>query len=135
MVTHEHNLVRHFHHRVITIDQGELISDSLDTDKLPEDYSKYEAEHPDINAAPAVSQPVEVTEQEKKEIIEEITHAEIEIDDDKLSEYYLQPNSDAELEKFIENYGVSFEEDTAEDDIDYSIYLESLTNESAGGNE
>lgn len=135
MVTHEHNLVRHFHHRVITIDQGELISDSLDTDKLPEDYSKYEAQHPDINAPAAAPQSVEVTEQEKKEIIEELTHAEIEIDDDKLSEYYLQPNSDAELEKFIENYGVDIEDDTAEDDIDYSIYLESLTNESAGGNE
>ncbi|HAQ63080.1 MAG TPA: cell division ATP-binding protein FtsE [Ruminococcaceae bacterium] len=137
MVTHEHNLVRHFHHRVITIDQGELISDTLDTDKLPEDYSKYEAQHPDINAKPKENEAAaeEKTAEEKKKIVKELTHAEIEIDGDKLSEFYLPPNSDAELEKFIENYGVETEDDYAEDDIDYSIYLESLTEESGGGNE
>ena len=135
MVTHEHNLVRHFHHRVITIDQGELISDSSDTDKLPEDYSKYEAQHPDINADTADIQLTDISEKEKKEIVDELTHIEIDIDEDKLSEFYLQPNSDAEVEKFIENYGADYEDDTAEDDIDYSIYLETLTEESAGGNE
>jgi cell division transport system ATP-binding protein len=135
MVTHEHNLVRHFHHRVITIDQGELISDSSDTDKLPEDYSKYEAQHPDINADTADVQLTDISEKEKKEIVDELTHIEIDIDEDKLSEFYLQPNSDAEVEKFIENYGADYEDDTAEDDIDYSIYLETLTEESAGGNE
>ena len=42
MVTHEHNLVRHFHHRVITIEQGAVVSDSEDTEALPDDYATIE---------------------------------------------------------------------------------------------
>ncbi len=99
--------------------------------------AKLKAQHPDINAKPKENEAAaeEKTAEEKKEIVKELTHAEIEIDGDKLSEFYLPPNSDAELEKFIENYGVEMEDDYAEDDIDYSIYLESLTEESGGGNE
>ena len=46
MVTHEHNLVRHFHHRVITIEEGSVVSDTSDTDKLPDDYASIEANYP-----------------------------------------------------------------------------------------
>ena len=33
MVTHEHNLVRHFHHRVITIEEGAVIYENSETEK------------------------------------------------------------------------------------------------------
>lgn len=45
MVTHEHNLVRHFHHRVITIEQGAVVSDSEDTEALPDDYATIERDY------------------------------------------------------------------------------------------
>ena len=130
MVTHEHNLVRHFHHRVITIDKGTVVSDSLDTDKLPEDYKKYEEMYPsDSSSDSAESEvPVEETAEEKVDIAEIVTE-EIKVDEDKLGKYYAQPNSDYELERFIETYG---EDDGSDTEIDYSIYLESLTEENGG---
>lgn len=128
MVTHEHNLVRHFHHRVITIDQGYVVSDTSDSDKLPDDYSKYEAVHPSVVSPASES----ASDEERKKIVEEITHEDIKVDENKLSSYYAPPMSDSELEDFISNYGVNADDDTAEDDIDYSIYLDNLT-EKAGG--
>jgi len=133
MVTHEHNLVRHFHHRVITIDRGYVVSDTSDTDKLPEDYSKYEAEHPS-EIKPTADLPQDASQEEKKKIVEEIVNEDIKVDENKLSSYYAPPMSDKELEDFISNYGVDVEDDTAEDDIDYSIYLDTLTDK-AGGEE
>ena len=128
MVTHEHNLVRHFHHRVITIDQGYVVSDTSDSDKLPDDYSKYEAAHPSVVSPASES----ASEEERKKIVEEIVHEDIKVDENKLSSYYAPPMSDSELEDFISNYGVDVDEDTAEDDIDYSIYLDNLTEKSGG---
>lgn len=131
MVTHEHNLVRHFHHRVITIDQGYVVSDTSDTDKLPEDYSKYEAEHPsEVKRVEAL--PEDASEEEKKKYVEEVVNEDIKVDENKLSSYYAPPMSDSELEDFISNYGVDVEDDTAEDDIDYSIYLDTLTDKAGG---
>ncbi len=131
MVTHEHNLVRHFHHRVITIDQGYVVSDTSDTDKLPEDYSKYEAEHPS-EVKRVEELPAEVSEEDKKKFVEEVVNTDIKVDENKLSSYYVQPMADSELEDFISNYGVDVEDDTAEDDIDYSIYLDTLTDKAGG---
>ena len=128
MVTHEHNLVRHFHHRVITIDQGYVVSDTSDSDKLPDDYSKYEAAHPSVVSPASES----ALDEERKKIVEEIVHEDIKVDENKLSSYYAPPMSDSELEDFISNYGVDVDEDTAEDDIDYSIYLDNLTEKSGG---
>ena len=128
MVTHEHNLVRHFHHRVITIDQGYVVSDTSDSDKLPDDYSKYEAAHPSVVSPASES----ASDEERKKIVEEIVNEDIKVDENKLSSYYAPPMSDSELEDFISNYGVDADDDTAEDDIDYSIYLDNLT-EKAGG--
>lgn len=131
MVTHEHNLVRHFHHRVITIDQGYVVSDTSDTDKLPEDYSKYEAEHPsEVKRVEELS--TDASEEEKKKYVEEVVNEDIKVDENKLSSYYAPPMSDSELEDFISNYGVDVEDDTAEDDIDYSIYLDTLTDKAGG---
>lgn len=128
MVTHEHNLVRHFHHRVITIDQGAVISDSDDSDKLPEDYEKYEQMYP--SEVSADTETVTTQESEPVDIAEIITE-EITVDEDKGSVYFAQPNSDTELEDFIANYGVDTD-DESDTEIDYSIYLESLTEENGG---
>jgi cell division transport system ATP-binding protein len=128
MVTHEHNLVRHFHHRVITIDQGAVISDSDDSDKLPEDYEKYEQMYP--SEVSADTETAETQESEPVDIAEIITE-EITVDEDKGSVYFAQPNSDTELEDFIANYGVDTD-DESDTEIDYSIYLESLTEENGG---
>lgn len=112
MVTHEHNLVRHFHHRVITIDQGTVVSDSVDTDELPVDYATIEAKYSneteveeDVND---IFEDLQSTsaDQERKEIIREIVTQDIDIDLDKMSDFYIQPNLDEEVEDFIQNYGV-----------------------------
>ena len=71
-------------------------------------------------------------DEERKKIVEEIVHEDIKVDENKLSSYYAPPMSDSELEDFISNYGVDVDEDTAEDDIDYSIYLDNLTEKSGG---
>lgn len=107
MVTHEHNLVRHFHHRVITIDSGSVVSDSKDSDALPADYEqierRYPTEQPTEESAPKAEKPVHK------------------------SAYYVQPNSDKELEEFMLTYGVN-SDDAAEDTIDYSVYLNTEEN-------
>ncbi len=129
MVTHEHNLVRHFHHRVITIDQGYVVSDTVDADKLPDDYSKYEAEHPS-----SLKKAKTVENNEKAEFLEKTSREDIEIPEDKITSYYAPPMSDSELEDFISNYGVDAD-DTAEDDIDYSIYLNTSDGKQGGARE
>lgn len=120
MVTHEHNLVRHFHHRVITIDQGTVVSDTLDTDELSDDYAKFEN-----NEAAAVhsaerqqssddiyydfDELISSEDEERKEKIRDIMTQEINIDEDKMSDFYIQPNVDSEVEDFISNYGTDTE--------------------------
>lgn len=120
MVTHEHNLVRHFHHRVITIDQGTVVSDTLDTDELSDDYAKFEN-----NEAAAVhsaerqqssddiyydfDELISSEDEERKEKIRDIMTQEINIDEDKMSDFYIQPNVDSEVEDFISNYGTDIE--------------------------
>lgn len=114
MVTHEHNLVRHFHHRVITIDQGTVVSDSIDTDELSDDYSKFEESERASTDKTDLSQEISDSfdalassaDTEKKDIIKEIVNQEIKIDENKMSDFYVQPNSDADVEEFISNYGV-----------------------------
>jgi len=130
MVTHEHNLVRHFHHRVITIDQGAVISDSDDSDKLPEDYEKYEQMYPSEVEENAEA---EITKEPDSVDLPKILAEEIKVDEEKGSEYFAQPNSDRELEEFIANYGVDTDFDGSDTEIDYSIYLDSLTEEEKGG--
>ena len=120
MVTHEHNLVRHFHHRVITIDQGTVVSDSIDTDELSDDYAKFEA--PERASADKAELSQEISDSfdalassndtEKKEIIREIVNQEIKIDENKMSDFFVQPNSDADVEEFINNYGVESDNTT-----------------------
>lgn len=114
MVTHEHNLVRHFHHRVITIEEGSVVSDTSDTDKLPDDYASIEANYP------TDSEPVKDEESpSKEEVLSDTT-----VEESKTSSFYFQPNEDKDLEDFMQNYGLT-DDDIAEDTLDYSAYLSS----------
>ena len=114
MVTHEHNLVRHFHHRVITIEEGSVVSDTSDTDKLPDDYASIEANYPTDN------EPAKDEESpSKEEVLSDTT-----VEESKTSSFYFQPNEDKDLEDFMQNYGLT-DDDIAEDTLDYSAYLSS----------
>lgn len=114
MVTHEHNLVRHFHHRVITIEEGSVVSDTSDTDKLPDDYASIEANYPtDTEPAKDEESP------SKEEVLSDTT-----VEESKTSSFYFQPNEDKDLEDFMQNYGLT-DDDIAEDTLDYSAYLSS----------
>lgn len=107
MVTHEHNLVRHFHHRVITIDNGSVVSDSEDTNALPADYEQIERRYP-------AEKPAEASVPEAEKPVHK-------------SAFYIEPNSDKELEEFMQTYG-AVSDDAAEDTIDYSVYLNTEEN-------
>ncbi len=121
MVTHEHNLVRHFHHRVITIENGSVVSDTSDTDKLPEDYATIEANYPTKpDGSPAADDTT------KKAVLSDTT-----VEPAK-STYYIQPNVDKDLEDFMQNYGLD-DLDLAEDNIDYSAYLNDDAADTNGG--
>lgn len=114
MVTHEHNLVRHFHHRVITIEEGSVVSDTSDMDKLPDDYASIEANYPtDTEPAKDEESP------SKAEVLSDTT-----VEESKTSSFYFQPNEDKDLEDFMQNYGLT-DDDIAEDTLDYSAYLSS----------
>lgn len=114
MVTHEHNLVRHFHHRVITIEEGSVVSDTSDTDKLPDDYASIEANYPtDTEPAKDEESP------SKEEVLSDTA-----VEESKTSSFYFQPNEDKDLEAFMQNYGLT-DDDIAEDTLDYSAYLSS----------
>ena len=114
MVTHEHNLVRHFHHRVITIEEGSVVSDTSDTDKLPDDYASIEANYP-TDSEPAKDE----ESPSKEEVLSDTT-----VEESKTSSFYFQPNEDKDLEDFMQNYGLT-DDDIAEDTLDYSAYLSS----------
>lgn len=115
MVTHEHNLVRHFHHRVVTIEDGTVVSDTSDTDKLPADYAAIEENYPTDTAADDISPA-------KTEVLSDTT-----VEEAKTTAFYIQPNVDKELEDFMQNYGLENTE-LSEDNIDYSAYLSEVGN-------
>lgn len=133
MVTHEHNLVRHFHHRVITIEEGCVVSDTNDTDKLPDDYAVIEQNYP-TQAAPAVpgeqSAASETTTAVSASAVSPAKAAVLSdeyVAQSRKTSFYFQPNEDMELEDFMQNYGLD-DSDIAEDDIDYSVYLSESDN-------
>lgn len=136
MVTHEHNLVRHFHHRVITIEQGAVVSDTKDTGDLPDDYAKIEQNYPKkkeeaVQPQPKVKKdkPKAVKKAEKHTVEDEVVKKK----EKDLSSFYIEPNSDSELEEFMQTYGLnSSSDDVAEDDSDYSAYFDNLDNIAGG---
>ena len=120
MVTHEHDLVRRFNHRVVTIGQGEVISDTAAKQQIEE--TKVE-EHPVVYETQA--ELMEAAEQELQETVDQmrdeviVSLLELDEDDAKQTSFYHQPNSDKDLEEFMKSYGVedvtvSFEETSAE---------------------
>lgn len=128
MVTHEHNLVRYFHHRVITIESGEVISDTEDTDKLPEDYAKIEENYPKDaeTAAPRADTP-DASADDAPAAPNGDSLSDIGLKEVPESTFYFQPNVDEDLEEFMRNYGLD-DGDMAEDDVDYSAYLDESAN-------
>lgn len=124
MVTHEHELVRRFNHRVITIHKGQVVSDTGE---------KYAVETPAETVKETENKPetkeelMQAAEAELKanveQLREEVTSPDI-IEKKQNNTFYEQPNSDKELEEFMRNYGI--------EDIDYSKYLDDITDVNGG---
>ena len=124
MVTHEHELVCRFNHRVITIHKGQVVSDTGE---------KYEVETP-VEIVKEVENKPETKEEllqaaeaelaaNVEQIREEVKSPDV-IENKKNNTFYEQPNSDIELEEFMKNYGI--------EDIDYSKYLDDITDMNGG---
>ena len=109
MVTHEHELVRRFNHRVITINQGQVVSDTAAKQHVVEEV-KVENEEPVVYETQAELK--EAVEQELQETVdqmrEEVISSLLELDDENNASpsFYHQPNSDKDLEDFMKSYGV-----------------------------
>ena len=74
-----------------------------------------------VAEAETTAEKIEAAEQEIMEKVEqsrdEVKEAEQKIEEKEVTSYYIQPNSDRELEEFMKNYGL-------DDDFDYSKYLD-----------
>ena len=120
MVTHEHELVRRFNHRVITINQGQVVSDTAARPQVVEEV-KAEKEEPVVYETQAELK--EAVEQELQDTVdqmrEEVISSLLELDDENntSSSFYHQPNSDKELEDFMKSYGVESTDISPEDVI------------------
>ena len=107
MVTHEHELVRRFNHRVITINQGQVVSDTaakqqVEVYETEENQVVYETKAELMEAAEQEIQ--ETVDQMRDEVISSLL--ELDEEDNKQSSFYHQPNSDKELEEFMQSYGI-----------------------------
>ncbi len=130
MVTHEHELVRRFNHRVITINQGQVVSDTgvkqkatVASTPITETESKPETKEEMMVAA-------EQEIQENVQKLREEVKAPGVIEEKNNSSYYEQPNVDKELEDFMRSYGIE-SDDVTSDSVDYSKYLDNT--ETDGG--
>ncbi len=124
MVTHEHELVRRFNHRVITIHKGEVISDTGEkyTIEAPAETMVEEEHKPETKEELMQAAEAEI-EAKVEQLREEVKSADV-IEKKQNNSFYEQPNSDKELEEFMRNYGI--------EDIDYSKYLDNITEENGG---
>lgn len=119
MVTHEHELVRRFNHRVITISQGEVVSDT-GAKQVEEKVSETVDETIYYETQAELKEAVEHELQEKvDQMREEVISSLLELDeeDNTSPSFYAQPNSDKELEDFMKSYGVDDTEISAEEVI------------------
>lgn len=127
MVTHEHELVRRFNHRVITIDNGEVVSDTLENETATAPESVFEAVVSDDDKTATKQELIEAAHQDIQasvdKIREEQAAASTDIADKSDTSYYIQPNSDKDLEDFMKNYGIDSNEIDGKTDVDYSEYL------------
>ncbi len=106
MVTHEHELVRRFNHRVITINQGEVVSDTAEKqhyDSAPvkpiDDTIYYETQ---AELKEAVAQELQDRVDQLRDEVKSVDF----VEDTHTTSFYAQPNSDHELESFMKTYGV-----------------------------
>ncbi len=119
MVTHEHELVRRFNHRVITISQGEVVSDT--GIKQAEETSREATEETVYYETQAELK--EAVEHELQEQVDQMRESvissllELDEEDNTSPSFYAQPNSDKELEDFMKSYGVDDTEISAEEVI------------------
>lgn len=133
MVTHEHDLVRRFNHRVITINKGQVVSDTAErykTETVISDIAEPKASKPETKA-----EMLEAAEQDIQNKVDSIREEAIDLEEvaeKPTTSFYVQPNSDEELENFMKTYGIDTDA-VAEDDIDYSAYLDDLENVADGG--
>ena len=116
MVTHEHELVRRFNHRVITISQGEVVSDTgakqaeNTVADVKEETVYYETQ---AELKEAVEQELqEQVDQMREDVISSLL--ELDEEDNASPSFYVQPNSDKDLEDFMKAYGVEDTEISAE---------------------
>lgn len=108
MVTHEHELVRRFNHRVITINQGQVVSDTAARPQVVEEVNTVK-EEPVYETQAELKEAVEQELQDTvDQMREEVISSLLELDDENntSSSFYHQPNSDKELEDFMKSYGV-----------------------------
>lgn len=124
MVTHEHELVRRFNHRVITIHKGQVISDTAEKYRVeaPAEPVKAEEHKPETKEEMIEAAEAEI-QQKVEQLREEVKSPDV-IEKKQNNSFYEQPNSDKELEEFMRNYGI--------EDIDYSKYLDDITTENGG---
>lgn len=127
MVTHEHELVRQFNHRVITIDNGEVVSDTSELQNKDEKTLNFEPLiSPDEEKTVTTQEMIEAAQQEIQASVDKIREEQssAEITEEVETAYYIQPNSDKELEDFMKNYGID-SDDISNDvsNVDYSAYL------------
>ncbi len=124
MVTHEHDLVRRFNRRVITIDRGEVTSDTGEnfrneiTNLQEANDGKLETKQDLIDAA----------KQDLQESVDKIREEQaqpVADDESANTKFFVEPNVDKDLEEFMKNYGL-------DDNVDYSVYL---TEDENGGDE
>ena len=113
MVTHEHNLVKQFNHRVIKIEDGAVVADMDDAADIEQTYEKPSLKTSDV------------------------------IEEEKPSMFFYEPGTNKESEDFFASYGLDKEIGSSsaldelgissDGDSDYSIYLEDYNNETDGG--
>ncbi len=119
MVTHEHELVRRFNHRVITINQGQVVSDTAARPQVVEEVNTVK-EEPVYETQAELKEAVEQELQDTvDQMREEVISSLLELDDENntSSSFYHQPNSDKELEDFMKSYGVESTDISPEDVI------------------
>ncbi len=124
MVTHEHELVRRFNHRVITIHKGQVVSDTAEKYRVEAPTEPVMAVEHKPETKEELMQAAEAEIQQKVEQLREEVKSPDVIEKKHNNSFYEQPNSDKELEEFMRNYGI--------EDIDYSKYLDDITTENGG---
>lgn len=131
MVTHELELVRRFDHRVITIDNGEVVHDTQWDVEQSTEETVFESIVNDEEKTATKQELIEAAQQDIQASVDKIREeqASAPIPEEVETAFYVQPNSDRDLEDFMKNYGIDSGALGDVSDVDYSAYL---TNDNGG---